>query len=75
MDPTVTTSADGVVTITAQVELDLPEPDEPEDAPQPDGPNEATEALKGAGRAVGRVLWGLIKPKPDDSPPAEPEEE
>lgn len=75
MDPAVTAPPDGVVHITAEYELPADDQDEPENA-QPDTPNEATEVLVGADRAVRRVLGGIWEAiKPDDSPPAEPEEE
>ena len=71
-DPAVTTSADGVVHIVAEYEMPDAEQEE-----QPDAPNEATEALKGAGRAVlgaAGKLWDLIKPE-DSAPPAKTDEE
>ena len=70
-DPAVTTSADGVVHIVAEYEMPDAEQEE-----QPDAPTEATEALKGAGRAVldaAGKLWDLIKP--DDPSLPETEEE
>lgn len=72
-DPVVTTSADGVVTITAEYELPLDEDEQEEPAALSDP---LGDIIVGAGRAVGKLLgaaWRAVRPDSDAQPEMEEE--
>lgn len=74
MDPTVSTDAAGVVHITAEFELQ--QEDEQEAQPAAPASDPVADVLSGVVHATGRLLGGIWDAiKPDDSQPAESEEE
>lgn len=75
MEPTVSTSADGVVHITAEFELPGEDEQVAPAAPQSDP---VADVLSGVARGVGIVLgavWDAIKPDGSEPPAEESEEE